>query len=136
MRSLYIRICLIAAATFATSAAIIRSIWALTKPMPVVSMVILILFMFAALGIYALILYLTIKPSLKKLTSLPVAISATVVFGGALAGATIHYIRFVPSPEADSPLSIIMASLLLATCVSLYTVLLWGIWKARKSRKD
>jgi len=104
--------------------------------MPVVSMVILILLMFAALGIYALILYLTIKPSLKKLTSLPVAILITVVFGGALAGATIHYIRFVPSPGADSPLSLVIASLLLATGVSLYTVLLWGIWKARKSRKD
>jgi hypothetical protein len=122
--------------TFITSAAIVRLIWALTKPMPVVSIVILTLLIFAALGVYALILYLTIKPSLKKLTSLPVAILVTVVFTGALAGATIHYIRFVPSPDADSPLSLVIASLLLATGVSLYTLLLWGIWKARKSRKN
>jgi len=120
--------------TFAVSAAIVRLIWALTRPLPVVSMVILILFIFAALGVYALILYLTIKPSMKKLSSLPVAVSVTVVFTGALAGATIHYIRFVTSPEADSPLSLAIASLLLATGISIYLLLIWGIWKARKTR--
>jgi len=128
------RICLIAALTFITSAAVVRLIWALTRPMPVVSRVILILLTFAALGIYALALYLTIKPSLKKLKSLPVAISTTVVFGGALAGATIHYIRFVPSPEASSPLSVVIASLLMATGVSLYALLLWAVWGARRRR--
>ncbi|MCK4368909.1 MAG: hypothetical protein KAV68_04500 [Dehalococcoidales bacterium] len=134
MKSLSLRICLIASVTFATSAAIIRLVWALTKPMPVVSLVILILLTFAALGIYALILYLTIKPSLKKLISLPVAISVTIVFTGALAGATIHYIRFVPSPEVASPLSVVMASLLLAAGISAYLLVLWGIWKARKTK--
>jgi hypothetical protein len=125
---------LIASMTFAVSAAIVRLIWALTRPLPVVSMVILILFIFAALGVYALILYLTIKPSMKKLISLPVVISVTVVFSGALAGATIHYIRFITSPEADSALSLAIASLLLATGISIYLLLLWGIWKARKTR--
>ena len=120
--------------TFAVSAAIVRLIWALTRPLPVVSMVILILFIFAALGVYALIVYLTIKPSMKKLSSLPVAVSVTVVFTGALAGATIHYIRFVTSPEADSPLSLAIASLLLATGISIYLLLIWGIWKTRKTR--
>lgn len=122
--------------TFITSAGIVRLIWAITNPLPVVSIVILILLMFAALGIYALILYLTIKPSLKKLTSLPVAILVTVVFTGALAGATVHFFRFVTSPGADSPLSLIIASLLQASGISLYTVLLWGIWKAWKTRRD
>jgi len=121
--------------TFVTSAAIIRLAWALTSPLPVVSMVILILLIVAALGIYALILYLTIKPSQKKLKSLPLAISATVILTGAIGGATIHFIRFVPSPEASSPLSVIIASLLEASGISLYAVLLWGIWSARKTRK-
>jgi hypothetical protein len=136
MKSLPFRICFIASMTFITGAGIVRLIWALTSPLPVVSKVILILLIFAALGIYALILYLTIKPSLKKLTSLPVVILVTVVFTGALAGATIHYIRFITSPGASSPLSLIIACLLEASGISLYAVLLWGIWKARKSRKD
>jgi len=134
MKSLPFRICLIAGMTFAASAAITRLVWALTKSMPVVSLVILILLIFAALGVYALILYLTIKPSLKKLISLPVAISVTMVFTGALAGATIHYIRFVPSPGANSLLSLVIASLLLAAGISIYLLLLWGIWKARKTK--
>jgi hypothetical protein len=136
MKSLPFRICFIASMTFITGAGIVRLIWALTSPLPVVSKVILILLIFAALGIYALILYLTIKPSLKKLTSLPVVILVTVVFTGALAGATIHFVRFITSPGASSPLSLIIACLLEASGISLYAVLLWGIWKARKSRKD
>ncbi len=135
MKSLPFRILLIASMTFVTSAAIIRLAWALTSPMAVVSMVILILLMFAALGICALILYLTIKPSLKKLASLPVAISVTTVFTGAIAGATVHFARFVFSPEASSPLSVIIASLLQASGISLYAVLLWGIWSIRKTRR-
>jgi hypothetical protein len=125
---------LIAALTFITSAAVVRLIWAMTKPLPTVSLVILILLMVAALGIYSLVLYLIIKPSLKKLKSLPVAISTTVVFGGALAGATIHFIRFVPSPGASSPLSVVIASLLMATGVSLYVLLLWLVWGNRRRR--
>ncbi len=134
MKSLPFRICFIASMTFVTGAAVVRLVRALASPMAVVSMVILILLMFAALGIYALILYLTLKPSRKKLASLPVAILVTIVFTGALAGATIHFVRFVTSPGASSLLSVIIASLLQASGISLYVVLLWVIWSMRKSR--
>jgi hypothetical protein len=136
MKSLPLRICFLASMTFITGAGVVRLVWALTSSLPMISKVILILLIFAILGIYALILYLTIKPSLRKFTSLPVAILVTVVLTGALAGATIHYIRFITSPGADSPLSLIIACLLEASGISLYAVLLWGIWKARKSRKE
>ncbi len=135
MKSLPLRILLIASMTFGVSAALTRLIWALTKPMSAGSLVIIILLMLAALGIYALILYLNIKPSRGKLTSLPVAILATAILTGALGGATIHFIRFVTSPEASSPLSVIIASLLQATGISIYILLLWVIWKARKTRR-
>ena len=135
MKSLPWRILLIASMTFGVSAALTRLIWALARPMSAGSLVIIILLMLAALGIYALILYLNIKLSRKKLTSLPVAILATAILTGALGGATIHCIRFVTSPGASSPLSVIIASLLQATGISLYALLLWVIWKARKTRR-
>jgi hypothetical protein len=103
--------------------------------MPTGSLVIIILLIIAILGIYALLLYLTIKPSLKKLKSLPVAISATTILTGAIAGCVIHYIRFVPSSEASSVRSVVMASLLLAAGVSIYFMVLWVIWWLRRTRK-
>jgi hypothetical protein len=135
MKSLPFRILLIASMTFLTSAAIIRLAWALPSPVVVGSLIVIILLMFAVLGVYALILYLTIKPSQKKLTSLPLAISATVILTGALTGATVHTIRFITSPGASSLLSLMIASLLQATEIIFYVLLLWVIWKARKTRR-
>lgn len=129
-----LRICLIAALTFAASAIVVRLIWAFTSHIMVVSRVIIVLLILATLGVDALVAYLAIKPSLKKLKSLPVAIAATVVFGGALAGAAIHYIRYVPSPGASAPISLVIASLLLAACVSGYVFLLWLVWGTRRRR--
>ena len=135
MNRLYLKLWLIVSITLALSAAMIRLVWELTKTMPTGSLVIIILLIIAILGIYALLLYLTIKPSPKKLKSLPVAISATTILTGAIAGCVIHYIRFVPSPEASSIRSVAVASLLLAAGVSIYFMVLWVIWSFRKTRK-
>ena len=131
---LSLRICLIAALTFASSAIVVRLIWTFAGHTMVVSRVIIVLIILATLGVNALVVYLAIKPSLKKLQSLPVAIAATVVFGGALVGAGIHYIRFVPSPGASAPISVVIASLLLAACISGYVFLLWLVWGTRRRR--
>jgi hypothetical protein len=94
------------------------------------------------LGIYALILYLTIKPSLEKLKSPLVRIWVTVIVTVALIDSIIHFVRFVPSipsvpsPEVASPFSVIMASLLLAAFVSAYALVLWVIWFIRKARES
>ncbi len=125
---------MIAATTFATSGIVVRLIWALTSPMMVVSRVIIVLLILAALGVNALVVYLIIKPSLRKLKSLPVAISATVVFGGALVGAGIHFVRFITSPGASSPISVVIASLFMAACISGYVFLLWLVWGTRRRR--
>ena len=136
MDRLYLRLWVIVTITLALSAAMVRLVWELTRPMPTGSLVIIILLIVAILGIYALLLYLTIKPSRRKLKSLPVAISATLILTGAIAGSVIHYIRFVPSPEASSVRSVAMASLLLAAGVSIYFMVLWVVWAFRRKKKD
>jgi hypothetical protein len=136
MKSLYLRIWAIVALTLALGAAITRLAWSITKVSHSGSLAIIILLMVTVLAIYALLLYLAIKPSLKKLKSLPVAILATVIAGGGIIGCVIHFIRFVPSPGASSFLSILVASLLLASGVAICGLILWVAWRFRKGRKD
>ena len=130
-----LRILLIVSFTLVFSAIIVRLAWEFASPMAVGSLVVVILLIVAILGSYALVLYLAIKPSLRKLKSLPVAIFATVIATGAITDGVIHYIRFVPSPEASSPMSLIIASLLLAASIGGYLLALWLIWSLRKTRK-
>ncbi len=106
--------------TLALGAVIIRLSWAATFIRPVSSMVIIALCTVVTFGIYVLISYCTIKPSLKKLRSLPVRISVTIIITVGLISGIIHFIRFVPSPEAASPLSVVIASMLLMASVSAY----------------
>ncbi len=120
--------------TLALSAVIVRLVWELTTATAVGTWVIIILLILVTLGIYAILLYLTINPSLKKLKSLPVGIGVTVIITATLISGIIHFIRFVPSPEAASPLSVVIASLLLIAGISAYLLVLrviWSIWKGR-----
>ena len=133
MKSLPFRILLLASMTFITSAIIVRLVWEFDDPITVGSMVVVILLMFAVLGTCALAFYLTIKPSLKKLKSLPVAISGGVIATSALIDVIIHFIRFIPSPEAASTISVVIASLLLAAVISAYILVLWLLWSIRKT---
>jgi len=126
MNYLPFKVWFIVALTLALGAVIVRLAWEVIIAAP--SLVVIISVMFATLNIYVLLLYLIIKPSLKKLKSLPVRIWVSVMVTAAIISAIVHYIRFVPSPEATSPLSVIIASLLLAAGISIYLLALWALW--------
>ena len=134
MNYLLFKIWFIVALTLALGAVIVRLAWEVIVAAP--SLVVIILVMFTTLSIYALLLYLIIKPSLKKVKSLPVRIWVSVIVTAAIISAIVHYIRFVPSPEATSPLSVIIASLLLAASISIYLLVLWALWFKRIKKRD
>jgi len=134
MNYLPFKIWFIVALTLALGAVIVRLAWEVIVAAP--SLVVIILVMFTTLSIYALLLYLIIKPSLKKLKSLPVRIWVSVIVTAAIISAIVHYIRFVPSPEATSPLSVIIASLLLAAGISVYLLALWALWLKGIKKRD
>ena len=134
MNYLPFKVWFIVALTLALGAVIIRLAWEVIVAAP--SLVVIILVMFTTLSIYALLLYLIIKPSLKKLKSLPVRIRISVIVTTAIISAIVHYIRFVPSPEATSPLSVIIASLLLTASISIYLLVLWALWFRKIKKRD
>jgi hypothetical protein len=136
MNYLLFRIWLIVSVTLALAAVVVRLVWEVIGAPSAGYLLVVVAVLLVTLGIYALILYLTIKPSLKKLKSLPVRIWVTVIVTVALIDSIIHFVRFVPSPEAASPLSVIIASLLLTALVSAYVLALWVIWFIRKARKS
>jgi len=134
MNHLLLRIWFMVSMTLAISAVIVSLVWEVTIAASVGSRVVIILLILATLGTYALLLYLTIKPSLKKLKSLPVAIWVTLIATGAIVDAIIHFVRFVFSPEPVLPLGVIVATLLLAAGVGVYLLVLWVIWFIWKAR--
>lgn len=136
MNHLPLRIWLIASVTLLTSAVIVILAWAVTYAPSVSYLFVVLAILLVTLGIYALFLYLIIKPSLKKLKSPPVRIWVTIIMTSALIDGIIHFVRFVPSPEAASPISVIIASLLLIGGISAYLLVLWVIWSIRKTRES
>jgi hypothetical protein len=128
MNRLPLKVWFIVSFTLALSAIIASLVYRVTVTTSAGSMVVIVLLMLAILGTYALLLYLTIRPSLKKLKSLPVAILVTLVTTGAIADAVIHFFRFVFSPDPTLPVGIIAAVLLLAAGISAYLLVLWVIW--------
>lgn len=119
----------------ALGAVIARLAWEVPYSTAVPSLTIIILVIFTIVSIYALILYVTIKPSLKKMKNLAVRVWVTIIVTAAIIGAIVHFIRFVPSPEAMSPLSIIIASLLLIAGISTYLLVLWVTWSVWEARE-
>lgn len=120
--------------TLALSALMVRLVWEVTIITVVGSMVIVALLILVTLSLYALALYLTIKPGLKKASSLPIKIWVTVIITAGLISGIIHFIRFMPLPETDSPISAVIAILLLLAGISVYLqalVLIWSIWPAK-----
>ncbi len=122
--------------TLLISAVIVRLAWAVTSAPSAGYLFVVLAILLVTLGIYALFLYLTIKPSPKKLKSLLVRIWVTIIITGGLIDGIIHYVRFVPSPEAASPLSKIIASLLLVGGIGAYLLALWVIWSVWKARES
>ncbi len=135
MDRLSFRLWLVASVTLALGAVIIRLAWEAAYTTTAGSMVIIALLMLAILGIYALFLYLIIKPSRGKMTSLPVKVSFTVIITAGLISGIIHFVRFVPSPEAFFPLSVVIATLLLVAGVIAYLLALGLIWSIHKAGK-
>jgi hypothetical protein len=131
MKSLYLRVWAVVVLTLALGAAVARLGWGISSAKNAASLAIIILLLVAIISSYALVLYIAIKPSLKKLKSLPVSIMATVIAGGGIAGCIIHFIRFVSSPRASTPVSVSVASLLLASGVVLCALILWVVWRFR-----
>jgi len=123
---------LIVSVTLLISAVIVRLAWAVTYAPSAGYLFVVLAILLVTLGLYALILYLIIKPSQKKLKSLLVRIWVTIIITGGLIDGIIHYVRFVPSPEAASPLSVVIASLLLVGGIGAYLLTLWVIWFIRK----
>jgi len=126
MNNLSFKVWFIVALTLALSAVITRLAWEVTTAAP--SLALIMSAIFAVLNIYALLLYLIIKPSLKKLRSLPVRIWVSAIVTAAIISAIVHYIRYIPSPLASWPLSIIIASLLLTAVIIIYLLALWVLW--------
>ncbi len=129
------RIWLIVSVTLLISAIIVRLAWAATYAPSAGYLFVVLAILLVILGLYALFLYLTIKPSLKKLKSLPVRLWITIIITGGIIDGIIHYVSFVPSPEAASPLSVVIASLLLVGGTGAYLLVLWVIWVVWKARE-
>lgn len=128
MNYLPLKIWFMVTVTLTLGATIIRLIWEVTDTPSAGTLTVIALIILAILGVYALLIYLTVKLSWGKLKSLPVGILVTVTATATLSSGIIHFIRFVLSPEAALPLSLIIAILLLLTSISAYSLLLWVIW--------
>ena len=136
MKYLPLKIWFIVTVTLAFGAVIIRLIWELTFNPSAGTLIVIILLILAILAFHTLLIYLTIKPDLKKLKSLPVGVLVAVMATAGLISSVTHFIRFVPSPEANEPLSLIIASLLLLAVISAYSLILWVIWSLWQARKS
>ncbi|MFC1912420.1 hypothetical protein ACFLXG_04630 [Chloroflexota bacterium] len=136
MKYLYLRIGIIVSLTLALSAIIIRSIWQIVVIPTAGTMLIFIPLIFTLLGANILVAYLTIKPSLKKLKNMGVAIGITLILTGGLVAGVTHYIHFIPSPEATHFLSKLMGTFIVLASVIAYLFLVWLTWSFRKNRRD
>lgn len=91
-------------------------------------LVMFILLILATLGIWGLAIYLIIKPGFKMLQSLLFKGSVTMIVTAGIIAGFIHYIRFIPSPEAASALSKVIATLLAIAGMSAWLQLIWVVW--------
>jgi len=123
-------------ATPVFAVAVIRMVWeAVVNPFTG-TLAIVILTVLFFLGAYALLVYFTIRPDWRKLKSLPVVSGLALLATGGFTGSIIHFIRFVSSPQAAAPLSVVLASLFIFASASGYTLILWIAWSTWKERKN
>ena len=122
------RVWLIVSCTLALSAGTIRLAWEIYVNPHIATLFAVIPAILVIAGTNALIIYLLIKPSMKKIKGLPVRIWVTVIVTAGIIASIIHYIRFIPLTEGNPPLSIIIATLLMIAAISGYMVVLWIFW--------
>jgi hypothetical protein len=68
-------------------------------------------------------------------TSLPIWIGIAVLTSGAVVGAGIHMVRFLPSPQSALPWSLVLALLYAFAMLSAYGILLMFVWSLRKKKR-
>lgn len=129
MKNTLIRVWIILTFTPAIAALVIRLLWAAQTAYALGTWIIIILLIGAVLGLYAAILYFTFNPDLKKLQSPPFKILLSAVLVALIIVSIIHFYRFVPSPEANMPISVPMAIMILISELSGGTLLLYLIWR-------
>ena len=110
-------------------ALVMRMVWALTEAVAPGTYIICIIIILATLGIYAAAIYFTYNPDFKKLKSPPFKIGFSAILVAGLIAGIIHAYRFIPSPEANIPISVPMALLLLVSEVSICTLLIYLLWR-------
>ena len=136
MKPRLLRIWFLVTMTPVFAVAIIRLIWEATVNPFVGTLIIVILVVLGFLGAYAILVYFTIKPDFKKLKSLPVGIGLSLMATGGFISGIIPFIRFVPSPHAAAPLSLVLGGLFAFAGTSAYFLILWITWSIWKSRKN
>jgi hypothetical protein len=138
MNHLFLRIWLMVSCTLALSAVIVCLAWEIHVN-PFLSMLpIVITLIIVIAGTSALIIYLLISPSVRKINSLPVRIWTTGIFTAGVIASVIHYIRYVPSIDSHELIGIVsiaIATLLLLAAVSGYLAILWFFWLIRVKKR-
>lgn len=131
---LRLRIWFLVVLSLSLGAVVIRLVWELTLSTSPPSLWVVSLVILTIVGINALVLYLLISPSLKKLKSRLVGVWIIAIFTVGLLGTVWHYIRFVPSPEAWAPLSVAIATMLTLAALGGYILVIWiirALWKGK-----
>jgi len=113
-------------------AIIIRIGWELAVNYSITGLVMSLLVIIGVIGLYALLMYMVLKPNLKMLTSLPVWLGIAVMATGGMIGGVIHLTRFVPSPQSELPWSLVIVLLYLFAALNAYGILLWFVWSLWK----
>ncbi len=115
--------------TLLVTALTMRMVWELLEAVAPGTFIICTLLILFILGVYAATIYFTFNPDFKKLKSPPFRIGFSVMLIAALIAGIIHAYRFIPSPEANIPISIPMALLFLAAQVSICVLLIYLLWR-------
>lgn len=129
MRSVTLKLWFLSSVTLAAFALIMRMAWELRIAVAPGTFIICILIILAVLGVYITIIYFTFNPDFTKLKSPPFKIGLSAILVAALISGIIHAYRFIPSPEANIPISVPMALLLLAAEISVCILLLYLLWR-------
>lgn len=120
------------------AAIVIRIGWELAVNYSTSGLVMSALVVIGLLGLYALILYLVLKPSFKTLTNRSAWLGIAVMATAAFIGGIIHLARFIGSPQSELPWSLVIALLYLFAALNAYGILIWFVrllWK-KESRKE
>jgi len=84
---------------------------------------------------YGIVFYFLTSTAPKKFQKKFVRISVIVLVNLGMVGGVVHFIRYVPSPEAINSLAIALAALLLVGGLSGYALFVKYMWDSRSEAK-